>query len=80
MSDRINDYGVLLNKDIKLHRKYFKEMVKLLGINCIYRAPLPGKTFDKHGDLDSHYQKGEVVGVIFQEHPDQKTLKKMLNK
>ena len=77
MSDRINDYGVLLNKDIKLHRKYFKEMVKLLGINCIYRAPLSGKNFDKHGDLDSRYAKGLVVGCIFQEHPDQKSLKKM---
>jgi len=77
MSDRINDYGVLLNKDIKLHRKYFKEMVKLLGINCIYRAPLPGKNFDKHGDLDARYAPGIVVGCIFQEHPDQKSLKKM---
>ena len=58
--------------------EYFKEMVKLLGIKCIYRAPLPGKTFDMHGDLDAKYYPGEVVGVIFQDHPDQKTLKKML--
>lgn len=77
MSGRRNDYGILITPEIKLHRQYFKEMVKLLGINCIYRAPLPGKTFDGHGDLDAHYQKGEVVGVIFQEHPDQKTLRKM---
>ena len=26
MSDRINDYGLLINKDIKLHRLYFKQM------------------------------------------------------
>ena len=77
MSDKPDDYGILLNKDIKLHRLYFKQMVKLLGINCIYRAPLPGKTFDGHGDLDAHYQKGEIVGCIFQDHPDQKTLRKM---
>lgn len=77
MSDNRTDYGVLLNKDIKLHRQYFKEMVKLLGINCIYRAPLPGKNFDKYGDLDAKYNKGIVVGCIFQDHPDQKTLKKM---
>ena len=77
MSDKPNDYGILLNKDIKLHRLYFKQMVKLLGINCIYRAPLPGKTFDGHGDLDACYQKGEIVGCIFQDHPDQKTLRKM---
>jgi len=77
MSDNRNDYGVLLNKDIKLHRLYFKQMVKLIGINCIYKAPLPNKTFDKHGDLDADYAPGKVVGCIFQEHPDQKTLKKM---
>jgi len=77
MSENRKDYGSLITPEIKLHRQYFKEMVKLLGINCIYRAPLPGKTFDKYGDLDSKYYPGEVVGVIFQEHPDQKTLKKM---
>ena len=76
MSDR-KDYGILLNPNIKLHRQYFKEMVKLIGINCIYRAPLPGKRFDTHGDLDADYEKPIVVGCIFQDHPDQKTLKKM---
>lgn len=77
MSDNRKDYGILLTPEIKLHRQYFKEMVKLLGINCIYREPIPGKTFDGHGDLDAHYRPGQVVGVIFQDHPDQKTLKKM---
>ena len=77
MSDKKNDYGILLNQDIKLHRQYFKEMTKLLGINCIYKAPMPDKTFDGHGDLDADYQPGEVVGCIFQDHPDQKTLRKM---
>ena len=77
MSENRKDYGILLTPEIKLHRQYFKECVKLLGINCIYRAPLPGKTFDMHGDLDAKYYPGEVVGVIFQDHPDQKTLKKM---
>lgn len=77
MSESRKDYGILLTPEIKLHRQYFKEMVKLLGINCIYKAPIPGKTFDKHGDLSANYLPGEVVGVIFQEHPDQKTLKKM---
>ena len=64
MSENRKDYGILLTPEIKLHRQYFNEMVKLLGINCIYRAPLPGKTFGVHGDLDSNYQKGEIVGVI----------------
>lgn len=77
MPDLQNNYGLLLNKDIKLHRMYFKQMVKLLGINCLYRAPLEGKTYNFHGDLEAHYSKPEPVGVIFQDHPDQKTLKKM---
>lgn len=77
MPDLQNNYGLLLNKDIKLHRQYFKQMVKLLGINCKYRAPLEGKTYNLHGDLEANYKKPEVVGVIFQDHPDQKTLKKM---
>lgn len=75
MSD--NNYGLLINKDIKLHRFYFKEMVKLLGINCQYRAPMSNKHFNTIGDLESDYYPAETVGCIFQEHPDQKTLKKM---
>lgn len=75
--DNINNYGILLNKDIKLHRKWFKEMTRLLGINCIFYAPLKGKTFDAHGDLAANYYPGVPVGCIFQDHPDQKTLKKM---
>lgn len=77
MSDMPNIYGKLLNQDIKLHRMYFKEMTKLIGINCIYRAPKNGKTFDVYGDLEANYFPPESIGCIFQEHPDQKTLKKM---
>lgn len=77
MSDRPNDYGLLINKDIKLHRLYFKQMVKLLGINCQYEAPKSASDFDIHGDLEGKYFPAETVGVIFQDHPDQKTLKKM---
>ena len=38
-----NKYGTLLTPDAKLHRQWFKEMVKLLGINVIYRAVKEGK-------------------------------------
>lgn len=72
-----NDYGLLLNKDIKLHRIYFKQMVKLLGINCQYRFQLPGSVNNFHGNLEANYSKPQTVGVIFEDHPDQKTLKKM---
>lgn len=77
MSLNANDYGLLLNKDIKLHRMYFQQMVKLLGINCQFRAPMGNKTYNKLGDLETDYHPAKTVGCIFQEHPDQKTLKKM---
>ena len=77
MSDRPKDYGILLNKDIKLHRTYFKQMCQLLGIHCQYRSPIDSyKTFNLHGDLDAIYNPPQDVMVIFEEHPDQKTLKK----
>lgn len=77
MSDARTDYGFLLNKkNIQLHRSYFKEMVKLLGINCKYKAPLPNKTNDIHGDLQTGYKPEIIVGCLFEEHPDQKSLKK----
>lgn len=52
-------------------------MIKQYGINCKYRAPLPGKRFDTHGDLKTDYYPEKIVGCIFQDHPDQKTMKKM---
>ena len=77
MSNVISDYGFLLNKkNIQLHRSYFKEMVRLLGINCKYRAPLKNKTNDIHGDLQTGYQPEIIVGCIFEEHPSQKSLRK----
>ena len=46
------DVGVLLNgNNIKLHRNYFKQMVKLIGINVIYRQPMENKTWDGYGEL-----------------------------
>ena len=78
MSDINAQFGVLYhNKDILLHRKWFIEMTKLLGITCKYYEPLPGKHFDRRGDLESHYEKPFPVGCIFDEHPTQKSLKKM---
>lgn len=70
-------FGVLYNQDILLHRRWFIEMTKLIGINCVYYAPLPGKHFNRHGDLLANYQPGRVVGCIFEDHPTQKSLKKM---
>lgn len=72
------DTGLLLNSNnIKLHRQWFKEMTKLLGIQVIYRASRPDKHYDGYGELDSFYYNPEVVGCIFDEHPTQRTMRKL---
>jgi len=70
-------YGTLLTQDIKLHRQYFREMCKLLGIRVLYRAPYPNKHYTRYAEIDSNYQPPIYVGCIFDEHPTQQTLKKM---
>lgn len=72
-----NKYGTLLTSDIKLHRKWFKEMVKLHGINVIYRAVKPGKYWTNYAELDTNFEAPTIEGCIFDEHPTQQTLKKM---
>lgn len=71
-----NQYGLLLNQDAKLHRKWFEEMVSLLGIMVKYRAPVMDYTL--HGEMKPlRYEAEQIVGVIFEEHIDQKTAKKL---
>lgn len=71
------DTGLLLNdKNIKLHRMWFKQMCKLIGINAKYRAPIASsKTYNLYSELDAHYTKPETVSCIFDEHPTQKTMR-----
>ena len=77
ISNQMNKYGVLLTPDMKIHRKYFEEMTKLIGIQVFYRAPKPGKTYTNYTEIISNYYDPIQVGVIFDEHPTQQTLKKM---
>ena len=70
-------YGTLLTPDIKLHRKYFSEMVKLLGICVIYRSPKKDKHWTQYSEVESNYNPPILVGCIFEEHPTQQTLRKM---
>ncbi len=71
------DTGFLLNeRNIKLHRTYFSQMVKLLGINAFYRVPLDSsKTYNGYGELDTYYTNPIMVGCIYDEHPSQKTMR-----
>ena len=70
-------YGLLLNDNIKLHRGYFAEMCKMLGITVKYRAPLPDKHYTTYAEIESSYAPPIDLGCIFTEHPDQRTLRKM---
>lgn len=52
-------------------------MCKLIGIKVVYRAPRPDKHYTIYTEIDSNYEKPMVVGCIFEDHPDQQTLKKI---
>lgn len=72
------DTGLLLDKqNIELQRFYFEELVRLKGINLIYRAPRENKSYNGYGELDTFFYDPIVVGCIFEEHPNQWTMKKL---
>lgn len=71
-------YGLLIKeKDLLLQRKYFTEMCNLIGVNVLHRAPRAGKSYTTYSEVESNYFEAESVGCIFEEHPDQKTMKKL---
>lgn len=69
-------FGTLLTSDMKLYRKYFDELVKLQGIKVVYYAPKTDKHYTLHGELFSNYQEPEVIGCLFNEYPDQRSMRK----
>lgn len=76
MNDK--DTGILLSpQNIKLHRLYFKQMVKLLGIQLQYYAPRESKQYDLHGELETNYYEPITVGCIYQGEVTQSTAKKL---
>lgn len=70
-------YGLLLQPSAKLHRQYFREMVKLNGIYVLYRSPLEGKHYTTYAEIDSNYAKPKLIGCLFDQHPNQFTTKKL---
>ena len=70
-------YGTLINTNTKLHRQYFREAVKLLGVQVLYRAPLPGKKWTTYGEMDNNFAPPILVGCLFEEHPTIKTMKRL---
>lgn len=73
-----NNYGTLLDeRGIKLQRGYFKEMCRLIGAKVIYRACRSDKHWTTYGEIDSNYYSPIQVDCIFNEFPDQRTMKKL---
>ena len=70
-------YGLLLNQNAKLHRQYFREAVKLIGIYVLYRAPKPGKHYTTYNEIEDNYEEPLLIGCLFNDHPDQTTLRKI---
>jgi len=71
------DYGLLVQPNVKLQRRYFNEMVTLRGVFCEYQYPLQNKQYTTQGELDTSYSSPIRVGCIFNENIDQKTAKKL---
>ena len=73
-----DSYGILLTPDIKLQRRYFKELTRLKGVNCIYKAPIKSdKQYTLRGEVITDFQPPVLVGCIFEEYPSQRTTKKL---
>ena len=71
-------YGLLFNKeDILLQRAYFNEMVTMIGVQVKHLAPRKDKHYTTYAEIKANYNDPEVVGCIFDEHPDQRTMKKL---
>lgn len=69
-------YGLLLNGNLRIHRQWFREMVKLYGVWVLYRAPYANKHWTTYAELESNYQPPIRIGVLFDEHPRQNTTHK----
>lgn len=81
INDSINSqlgYGYLIQEsDIKLHREFFQEMCDMIGVSTIYRAPRKDKHWTTYSEIESNYCEPIIAHCIFNEYPDQKTMKKL---
>ena len=74
----MNEIGILYNKQkLDLQRKYFNQMLRMIGIKVIHYAPLPGKRYTTYAEIKTCFEPPVVTGCVFDEHPTQKTMKKL---
>ena len=68
--------GLLIHKsDVELHRGWFEEMCRLIGIQTIYKPPVDGKDYSLYGELNPDLQNAQLVWCIFEEHASQRTMR-----
>lgn len=78
MLENNNNYGLLLDEqNMKLHRKYFEEMCNLIGIKVLYYIPREDKHWTTYSEIKSNFYNPILVGCIFEDHPNQYTMKKL---
>lgn len=74
----MKEFGILYNEEnLKLQRNAFNEMLRLVGIQVIHYAPRPGKHYTTYAEIKTNFEDPVVTGCIFEEHPTQKTMKKL---
>lgn len=72
------NYGTLLQgNNIKLNRQWFEQMARLIGVKVIYKSPLSEKPYTQAGEVQSNYSSPVAAWVIFNEHPEPRTMKKL---
>ena len=73
-----SNYGsLLIGNNIKLHRLWFKQMCQLIGVKVIHKAPRKSKNYTNYGEIEGNYEQPVATWCIFEEHPDQQTMKKL---
>lgn len=78
MLENNNNYGLLLDaQNMKLHRQYFEEMCNLIGIKVLYYIPREDKHWTTYSEIKSNFYDPILVGCIFEDHPNQYTMKKL---
>lgn len=52
-------------------------MCRLIGINVVYYQTKPDKHWTSYSEIESNYYPPTVISCIFNEHLDQRTMKKL---
>ena len=68
--------GLLNRDDARIHRAYFQEMTKLIGIQVLYQYVIK-QELTIHSEDNSTLSQPIQLDILFDENPSQKTLNRM---